>query len=649
MAQTTTAVAVKMKTFDTLSGAAFDKMTPAELALLSRDELVALTFRIRAIMGTIAAYITATESQVTFDIESEAKVLKMTRGAIAARSKDELEQLALISQEILRRCPFKPGNRFCSLPDEYVLDVLLTWITIEDLAHFDVALLNHMDRRVHLSLLRDTEHGGIHSVSGRVCRRGYRFDSGVVEWLESRNVFMRALKFSDKKQDFPAGFLARTGRKLLQIDMAFCFNISDVGLNILATSCPMLEEITPSKIITVAGIANLGQECPHIHTLRLWNTGDVSCTLLAARLAENYGALKTIKIAGFSDADVRTLAEGCPLLEDVDFTFSHDLTDSAVLSLVNYCPGLHSLRLYYCKLITDAALETLAQRVPGLLALNVSETQVSDAALETLAQRVPGLLSLDVSGTQVSDAGLARLAEGCKMLQDVIFAGLAISDAALSGFAKACPGLQGVGVFDCEQITDESIAALAQHCTGLHWIDLQGTNITDTSLARTGESCGDMMEIVLNRTAITDSGLARLAEGCLKLESVCLHECDQITDVGVASLALHCPLIHTLDLSFTQVTDVGLERIGEGCRALTEIDLCGLNNVSDLGLIKLAEGCSVLQKVMLDGIGDISDAGVLSLAENCLWLYSLHGDGLEVTDALIARLREDYPTLNYLS
>jgi hypothetical protein len=347
MAQTTTAVAVKMKTFDTLSGAAFDKMTPAELALLSRDELVALTFRIRAIMGTIAAYITATESQVTFDIESEAKVLKMTRGAIAARSKDELEQLALISQEILRRCPFKPGNRFCSLPDEYVLDVLLTWITIEDLAHFDVALLNHMDRRVHLSLLRDTEHGGIHSVSGRVCRRGYRFDSGVVAWLESRNVFMRALKFSDGERDIPAGFLARTGRKLLQIDIGGCLYVSDAGLDVLAKSCPMLEDvrIDHSREITVAGIANLGQECPHIHTLRLWNTGDVSCTLLAAKLAENYGALKTIKIAGFSDADVRTLAEGCPLLEDVDFTYSHDLTDSAVLSLVNYCPGLHSLRL----------------------------------------------------------------------------------------------------------------------------------------------------------------------------------------------------------------------------------------------------------------------------------------------------------------
>jgi hypothetical protein len=75
-----------------------------------------------------------------------------------------------------------------ALPDEYTLSIILEWITIEDLARFDMALLNHVDRRSYLSLLRDTEHKGVLSVTDK--RGCYTFSCGVGEWLESCNVFM---------------------------------------------------------------------------------------------------------------------------------------------------------------------------------------------------------------------------------------------------------------------------------------------------------------------------------------------------------------------------------------------------------------------------------------------------------------------------
>ena len=66
-----------MLTFETLSGTAFMKMEAQEIAALSRDELVRLAFRVRAIMEAIATYLRATkttddETFVNFDIESEA-------------------------------------------------------------------------------------------------------------------------------------------------------------------------------------------------------------------------------------------------------------------------------------------------------------------------------------------------------------------------------------------------------------------------------------------------------------------------------------------------------------------------------------------------------------------------------------------------
>jgi hypothetical protein len=132
-----------MKTFETLTGAAFDKMERQEIAALSRDELVRLAFRIGAFMASIAMYMQTMKSNamsdetmmqaisagkatkeknyyddydnqeiISFDIhQSEAELLNMTRQELAALSKDELEQLALRSQDVLKRCPIKPGCR----------------------------------------------------------------------------------------------------------------------------------------------------------------------------------------------------------------------------------------------------------------------------------------------------------------------------------------------------------------------------------------------------------------------------------------------------------------------------------------------------------------------------------------------------------
>jgi hypothetical protein len=119
MAETIAATATSMQTFQTMTGAAFMAMGAAEVAALSREELVRLTFRGRAIAGAIATYIEATKSRkrttrstvAAFDIQAEADVLKMKPQDIAELSKEGLEKLVLQSQEVMERCPFKPGCR----------------------------------------------------------------------------------------------------------------------------------------------------------------------------------------------------------------------------------------------------------------------------------------------------------------------------------------------------------------------------------------------------------------------------------------------------------------------------------------------------------------------------------------------------------
>ena len=104
--------------------------------------------------------------------------LKLSRQKIKELSFDDLQLLVLRSQRLLATALFKPVQcLFEVMPDEFVIEILLEWLPIEDLARFDRALTNHYYRGKYLSLLRDTVHRGVLSVS--VNEQGYRFDSGV--------------------------------------------------------------------------------------------------------------------------------------------------------------------------------------------------------------------------------------------------------------------------------------------------------------------------------------------------------------------------------------------------------------------------------------------------------------------------------------
>ena len=507
-----------MKSFKTLTGAAFMDMKPQEIGALSRDELVHLTFRIRAIMEAIAAYIKSTETEkrntssspATFDIQSEAEVLNLTAEFIAALSKDELEQLALRNQDVLDRCPIKPGCRFCSLPDEYVLHVLLEWLTIEDQARFDMALLNQMDRKMHLHLLRDTEHKGIQSVSEK--EWGYSFNSGVAEWLESRNVFMRALTFSDNKRDIPAGLLARTGRQLLQINLSMCSSLTDTGLAEFVGSCPKLGGVCVSfcEEVTDESVTSLAAHFPRIHTL------DVSYTQVTDAGLVQFGKgcreLKLLNLRGLtiSDAGLHELAKGCLGLEQLNVCECHEITDEGVRSLAQFCPALSTLELAY---------------------------------------------------TDVGDAGLARLGEGCRALTRLFLRALDISDVGMCKVAEGCPMLEEVHLGACNLIGDDTVSSLAKNCPGLTMLDLSLTRVKDAGLVRLAVGCGALKKLVLCYLGISDAGLDKLAQGCPRIVDVDLRECGLITEEGATSLATHCTMLRTLRLNGVDMSLEGTERL----------------------------------------------------------------------------------------
>ena len=78
----------------------------------------------------------------------------------------------------------------------------------------------------------------------------------------------------------------------------------------------------------------------------------------------------------------------------------------------------------------------------------------------------------------------------------------------------------------------------------------------------------------------------------------------KITDAGITKI-VGCPQLRSLNLSCcSQVTDVGITKIGEGSPQLQSLNLSGTYEcrmkITDIGILKIAQGCPQLQSLDLD-------------------------------------------------
>jgi hypothetical protein len=355
--------------------------------------------------------------------------LKFSRRQIKALSFDELQLLVFRSQRLLATVLFKPVQcLFEVMPDEFVIEILLEWLPIEELAQFERALTNHYYRGKYMSLLRDTVHKGVLSVSRN--EQGYRFDSGVAEWLESRNIFMRALTFSDGRKDIPhIHFLEHTGSQLLELDLVRCYKISNDRLEKLAGFCPLLQELCLFECGNIAdvGVSSLAQHCPRLHTLILQGT-QVTDTALA-KLAQGCNSLKKLELGGLeiTDTGLTKLAEGCTKIEYICLGDCRQIQDAGVCNLVKHC-----LRIQY----------------------------------------------LDLTGTKVTDVGLTCIGNKCCELKTLDLSLLKlITDDGLSNIARGCLKLEDLSLFGCVKITCEPVKLLVHTCRKLVKLDVYGTQM----------------------------------------------------------------------------------------------------------------------------------------------------------------------------
>jgi hypothetical protein len=285
--------------------------------------------------------------------------------------------------------------------------------------------------------------------------------------------------------------------KVVCVDFTHTRDIGDYLLPYLCYYCPNIERINLSFChLTSNHFQYLSSYCLKLKVLFLpGNTIDDeiiiplvnNCRLLESfvigfsprvtenacfAIANNLKLLKTFALWGnhkaLNEKSMEKLAEGCPLLEKVAWTYT-GITDNVLNILVTKCL-LTRIEINGCQLLTDKCIEIISQccssRLTHFVAENVSFTDMGCAFLANCS--VLEYVNLSNSKS-ITSKGIAQIIQKCPKLEILkIKECYLITDDLLYLIADYSKCLKELDISYIKQLSFQSILNLLDKCVSLH-------------------------------------------------------------------------------------------------------------------------------------------------------------------------------------
>jgi F-box/leucine-rich repeat protein 7 len=373
----------------------------------------------------------------------------------------------------------------------------------------------------------------------------------------------------------------------------------------------------------------------------------------------------TLVFASLTPADRNACSLTCARWKEVDAATRHRLSLDARAALGHHAPSLFARFTAVTKLALRAARGSGADSLNDGGAVALSATlpsarlarlklrglrQLSDAGLGSLAAAAPALRKLSVASCTFGPKAFVAVLRSCPLLEDLSVkrlrglpdtsgAGAAITEEILfppaSALRSVClkdlysalsfvpliassPNLRSLKILRCSGAWDLPLEVIADRAPGLVEIHLEKLQVGDRGLFAVS-ACTNLEVLFLVKTPeCTDDGIVSVAQNCHKLRKLHIDgwRTNRIGDRGLVAVARGCPDLLELVLIGVNPTVQSLRMLGEHCRALERLALCGCDTVGDTEIICLAERCAALKKLCIKGC-PVSDRGMGALNGGC--------------------------------
>ena len=295
--------------------------------------------------------------------------------------------------------------------------------------------------------------------------------------------------------------------------------------------------------------------------------------------------------------------------------------------------------------------------------------------LKNLTEYCPYLEKLSMSmiyGISVSDSNMLQIiANNCPHIRSLdlqlYYVTTDVADADLTAFAEKCPLLEELSL-RCQQFTDQSVIALAQHCSRLKKLKLQYSTLNAAVFRALSERGLPLEELDIPRFPIPSAELAAQCAHALsripQLSTVSyIMETDDVFYVaqymtGLHNLYLdssddhllvphlqqgHCASVEILTIeSDSIITPQQLNELVTWCNQLYTLRIHQTTCTSEeiLVPVKLARNCPHLREITLDCRSKLTEEGVLTLAAHCRQLREINIPYIACTEETVRQLTQ---------
>jgi hypothetical protein len=459
-----------------------------------------------------------------------------------------------------------------AVPESVSRQILVEWIKLEDVAQLDSAFCCARLRSQFQRLAFGEATSYV--VNNKVQLKCF------FQWCVARDVKVQGAMIRESLADdalLRAQFLEAQGGNLQWVDVVdsaaekYAYILLD-----LARWCPGIKEMRlVSSVVSICllddSLAIFFEASKQLHSLRVDSLNVSSkCIGKALQLCKNLRSLRIISLAGGVNAvqftaslltklDLRrsgatddvmvAIGVNCPHLTSLQIFMRNSITDAGVRAVLQGCPLLRETDVEYAEYVTrELRVELVRRKSPTTFELR-SWKGLNDGLVQGIFGVCPELICVDISNSSwLTDAALVACGTHCPLLESITITNCrGITDAGVEQLIHPGSKLRSVDFTWCENLLD-FVAVVAERCPLLEVLESGLMQVSDSSVVAVGEGCPRLRSVSLSRADVGDTGVIALATHCKQLEELGLANCPSVTMQGVCVLAVRCTRLRTLVL-----------------------------------------------------------------------------------------------------
>lgn len=346
--------------------------------------------------------------------------------------------------------------------------------------------------RYYLTSIKDLPEDCLNFIFQRLDCNSDRESFGLTchHWLRIQNINRRFLQFQCSFTQLDVSSLSQTSP-----------TISSFHLNRLLTRFQLLESLSLSGCTELpdSGLTPLQDYGSRLQTIFLdccFGITDQGLSLIATGCPLTVISLYRCNI---TDVGLQNLAKSCSALKDVNLSYCALISDHGIRALSQKCCQLRAVSISFCKGVSGVGFSGCS---PTLAYLEAESCKLGPEGITEIVSG-GGLEYLNVSNLRwcITGDGLAAIGAGLgtKLRVLNLRMGRLVSSESVAAIAKGCPLLQEWNLALCHEVKIPGWKAVGENCHNLEIIHLNRCrNLCDHGLQALRDGCRQLRIMYIN-------------------------------------------------------------------------------------------------------------------------------------------------------